>query len=309
MRRFIEMLSKKSIFINNNENQVAAAAAVKDYWTDHNVTSHKTFLSEDESLSYFKWRNDQYFKCIDYMPVTGFDGKVILDFGCGPGHDLVGFGVYSDPKKLIGIDVSARSLSEASDRLKIHGVTAELIQLDPNIANIPMDDMSVDHIHSSGVLHHTPDPLVWLQEMYRVLKPSGSINIMVYNYDSIWMHLYVAYQRSIVQGLYSDLSLREQFAKSTDGEDCPISNCYRPDEWIEISNNAGFEAEFIGAAISMHEASLANLRFAAIQDLRTPPESRQFLLDLEFDIHGLPIYNSFYAGVDACYRLYRKGNK
>lgn len=307
MRQFINIIRKHKES-NANQTQSAAAVVVQDYWTGHNVTGHKRFLSKDESLAYLSWRNDQYFKYIDYMPVTGFNEKVVLDFGCGPGHDLVGFGVNSNPKKLIGMDVSTSSLSEAAERLKTHGITAELMQLDSCVETIPLDDVSVDHIHSSGVLHHTPDPLVWLKEMYRVLKPSGSVNIMIYNYDSIWMHLYVAYQRSIVQGLYSDLSLREQFAKSTDGEDCPISNCYRPDEWIKICNNAGFEAEFIGAAISMHEASLANLRFSAIQDQRTPQESRKFLLDLEFDIHGFPLYNGSYAGVDGCYRLCCKGS-
>ena len=25
------------------------------------------------------------------MPVSGRDGDIVLDYGCGPGHDLVGF--------------------------------------------------------------------------------------------------------------------------------------------------------------------------------------------------------------------------
>jgi hypothetical protein len=75
-----------------------------EYWTSYNVTLHHQFESTEESLAYFHWRNDQYFKYIELMPVSGFDNQVVLDFGCGPGHDLVGFSIYSKPKQLIGID-------------------------------------------------------------------------------------------------------------------------------------------------------------------------------------------------------------
>ena len=66
-----------------------------------------------ESERYLEWRNDQYFKYDELMPVTGKDGRVILDYGCGPGHDLVGFGLRSKPTRLIGMDVSTSSLAEA----------------------------------------------------------------------------------------------------------------------------------------------------------------------------------------------------
>ena len=52
------------------------------------------------------------------MPVKVYDNKVILDFGCGPDHDLIGFDYYSKPKKLIGSDVSSSSLEEARCRLE-----------------------------------------------------------------------------------------------------------------------------------------------------------------------------------------------
>ena len=31
------------------------------------------------------------------MPVNQADGLVVLDYGCGPGNDLVGFGHFSNP--------------------------------------------------------------------------------------------------------------------------------------------------------------------------------------------------------------------
>lgn len=273
-----------------------------EYWTEHNVTLHHGFSDAIESLEYFHWRNAQYFGYIELMPVSGQDGKAVLDFGCGPGHDLVGFGVYSRPQRLVGLDLSAKSLSEASHRLKLHGINAELAPLMPDATDLPFPDASFDHIHSSGVLHHTPDPVRILKEMRRILRPGGTINIMVYNRDSVWMHLYVAYVRTIVEGLYPGLNPEEQFKHSTDGEDCPISKCYRPQDWIELCETAGLKASYSGAAISMHEASLLPQRFAAIQNRALAPESRDFLLELVFDEYGYPLYRGHYAGVDACFR-------
>jgi SAM-dependent methyltransferase len=275
----------------------------KNYWTQHNVTLHHGFQSVQESLEYFHWRNDQYFHYIESMPVAGFDQRRVLDFGCGPGHDLVGFGAYSKPAKLCGADLSASSLAEAAGRLQLHGINAELIELSPDAPKLPFEDASFDHIHSSGVLHHTPDPVGILKELSRVLESGGTMNIMVYNYDSIWLHLYVAYQRTLVDGLYAGLDLRGRFKHSTDGDGCPISNCYRPQEWIALCAEAGLRAEFTGAAISMHEMTLLGSRHMAVQNRALSAESRKFLLDLSFDEKGYPMYRGHYAGVDACYRL------
>jgi SAM-dependent methyltransferase len=277
--------------------------SVADYWTKVNVTQHHTFASAQESLDYFHWRNDLYYPYIDYLPVSGQDGKVVLDYGCGPGHDLVGFAAYSKPKRLIGMDVSASSMAEATARLTLHGVRPEMVLLKPDTTTLPLDTASVDLVHSSGVIHHTPDPLKVLRELRRVLKPTGSGQVMVYNYDSLWLHFYVAYTLQILEGRYAEMNIRDAFARTTDGPDCPISRVYKPREFIDLCREAGFEAECIGVAISMHEAKLFLQRFDAIQHRSLRAESRKFLLSLEVDSHGFPTHQGRYAGVDGCYRL------
>ena len=236
------------------------------------------------------------------MPVAGFDGARILDYGCGPGHDLVGFGTYSRPARLCGVDVSASSVREANARLALHQIHAEVRHIDPT-GGLPFEDASFDHVHSSGVLHHVEDPAAVLREIRRILIPGGSFNVMVYNYDSLWTHLKVAYHRTIREGRYPELTLREQFARSTDGDDCPIARCYRPQEFIDLAAAAGFAVTFAGAAVSMIELSLLPTRFDAIMDPQLPQESRRFLESLEFDRHMLPLTNGHHAGVDGIYHL------
>jgi SAM-dependent methyltransferase len=160
-------------------------------------------------------------------------------------------------------------------------------------------------VHSSGVLHHVADLPGALAEIRRVLKPGGTVHVMVYNHDSIWMHLRVAYHRTLREGRYPELSPRERFARSTDGDECPIANCYHPDEFIEIASRAGFSGHFAGAAVSLTELSLLPTRFDAIMDPRLPAESRRFLESLEFDPRHLPTIDGRHAGVDAVFHLHR----
>ncbi|VEG89674.1 class I SAM-dependent methyltransferase [Legionella spiritensis] len=276
-----------------------------EYWVGHNVTNHHKFSTVDESLQYLSWRNSQYYRYDTLMSTEGYDDQVIIDYGCGPGHDLVGLGHYSKPKKLYGLDVSTTSLEEAKSRLNLHGINAELIQISVNDKRLPFEDNSVDYIHSSGVLHHIPNYLEVLKEFKRILKPGGTIKIMVYNYNSIWLHLYVAYIKQIVENIGQNEAIENVFSKTTDGPDCPTSYVFKPDEFISICSQIGLSCNFLGAAISIFELSLLPKRFDALMDLRFPKQHRDFLLSLSFDQHGCPLYENDVAGIDACYLIHK----
>lgn len=282
---------------------------VADYWTDHNVTLHKVFSSRDESLEYFHWRCDQYPGYLSLMPVAGFDNLEILDYGCGPGHDLVGFIEYSKPRRIVGADVSSASLAEAAKRLKLHGSEIPLVQLSLIEESLPFDNNSFDYIHSSGVLHHVPDLGAVLSEFRRILKPGGRVRVMVYNYNSLWLHLYVAYALRFRDGTIDPtMPIREAFSRSTDGPECPIANCYTPQEFSRIARNAGFATGATGAACSLFEMQQAYLlRHQACMDQRLEREHREFLLQLTFDKFGTPFYGNQPAGVDLVMELLPSG--
>jgi ubiquinone/menaquinone biosynthesis C-methylase UbiE len=285
-------------------NQTAAAIAETsaEYWTRHNVTLHRKFETVVESLDYIEWRNLQHPYYIDLMPVRGADGKVVLDYGCGPGHDLVGFATESPLARLIAMDVSSTSLAEARQRMELHGRNADFIRIKESDPRLPLDDGTIDLVHCSGVLHHTPDPVRILREFRRALRPSGYAQIMVYNYNSLWMHLYVAYHRMLVEKLYEGKTLRQAFTASTDGPDCPISECYTSEDFINMAARAGLRCELMGVAISSWEMKFLNQRWDALLDRRYPSECRKFLYELTLNDQGIPLYRGVVAGVDACYR-------
>ncbi len=275
----------------------------EQFWSVCNVTGHRRFRSRDESLRYFWWRSDQYVDYLEYMPVASQDGKVVLDYGCGPGHDLVGFAEYSRPARLIGMDVSLASLGEAEERLAFHAARAELVHVREDAARLPLPDASVDYIHCSGVLHHVPDPFRVLREFRRVLRPDGRARVMVYSYESVWLHLNAAYIIRFTQPEGRRLSLREAFRRSTDGEDCPISEAWTPAEVSDMCAQAGFACRHLGNGVSVYEISILPRRFDAIQHPELEEEHRRFLLGLAFDPRGVPYREDKAAGIDGCYLL------
>jgi SAM-dependent methyltransferase len=163
---------------------------------------------------------------------------------------------------------------------------------------------TVDYINCSGVLHHTSVPQNILKEFYRVLKPHSHACIMVYNRNSLWFHLYTAYDKMIIKNAFPGLSLEEAFSKNTDGEACPISRCYRPEDFLDLCKSAGFQAEFVGGYLSVHELNLLKtLRDEALHDGRLADDHKEFLRSFVYDEHGYPMYKGKHAGIGGTYRL------
>jgi ubiquinone/menaquinone biosynthesis C-methylase UbiE len=285
----------------------AKTTPVDNYWGDHTVNSNP-FKTQKESLDYLEWRFEEYPLFRELMGLWGdHSNEVVLDYGCGPGNDITGFLVHSKAKKVIGVDISEKALRLASQRLGLHKikqVRVELVQLSDAEPKIPLEDSSVDYIYCEGVLHHTSYPERIMLEFHRILKPSGIASIMVYNKNSIWLHLYTAYEKMILQNAFPGLNLEEAFARNIDGVDCPIARCYIAEEFIELCRAANFRAEYLGGYLSNFELEiLKRLKQQALADDRLENIHKVFLSNLINDKNGYPIYKGKYAGIGGVYRL------
>lgn len=280
-----------------------APQEVADYWTGHTVACQE-HQSREASLQFLSFRNNQYLGYAEQMPVDRADDLVVLDYGCGPGNDLVGFREHSRVAKLIGADVSKTAIALSRRRMQHHG-QVELILLQEAPPAIPLDDASVDLVHSSGVLHHTADPIAILREFHRILRPAGSAQIMVYNRESVWFHLYANYVWRKENGISFDVNRNEVFRRTTDGPECPIANCYTVAEFTQLGEAAGFRVEHVGNSIDVFELDcLQRYRGAALRDRLLDDESRRFLYGLTFDERGRPLHNGQVAGINGSFRLY-----
>ncbi len=237
------------------------------------------------------------------------ENETVLDYGCGPGNDVVGFLLYSKARKVIGIDISRKALELAASKLRLHRIDpgrVQLIETKDSSSVIPLVTESVDYVYCEGVLHHTSGPEAIIKEFHRILKPKANACIMVYNRNSLWFHLYTAYVRTVVENAFADLSIDEAFSRNTDGENCPLARCYRPEEFIAICEKQDFRAEFVGGYLSLHELMLLKkYRDLALDDDRLAQEHRSFVRELTYDNKGHPMYEGKYAGIGGVYKLRR----
>lgn len=282
---------------------------VESYWGRHTVDTLGMWTRR-ASERQLEWRFAQYPLFRAFSGLWGrHEDETILDYGCGPGNDLVGFALYTGARRIVGIDVSEKALSLAASRLALHRVDPRRIELirasDANY-RVPLADASVDYFQSQGVIHHVSEPDATLRELRRVLRPGGEACVMVYNRDSVWFHLHAAFRLALHDPSFAGLSTTQAFARSTDGPDCPISRCYRGAEFVALCEAAGFEAHYLGGYLSHVEMdALARDRDRAISDERLAAEHRGFLRSLDFDADGYPMHRGAHAGIGGTYRLRR----
>ncbi len=291
---------------------IASAASgerteVDRYWSVHTVKS-TPFDSVAESLEYLRWRSSIYPLFAEYMGIySDHSGETVLDYGCGPGHDTVGFLLFSNPAKVVAMDVSHLALELARQRISLHGIDSRrvaLIETSDSAPQLPLETGSVDYINCGGVLHHVSHPETILREFARVLRDGGRGSIMVYNRESIFFHLWIAYQRQLVQGDFHGLDTDTAFSKATDGEDCPISIPYRPATFLALCRSAGLEAEFAGGYFATLELDLmSSTAEAALADPRLGDEHRKFLNSLVKTPEGYFLHDSKTAGHGGVYTI------
>jgi ubiquinone/menaquinone biosynthesis C-methylase UbiE len=288
---------------------------VDSFWGEHTVDT-TLFKSALQSKKHLEWRASLYPLFTEFMNLYGnHDGQVILDYGCGPGNDLVGYSIYTNAPKIIGIDISAKALRMAQHRLSLHNVDPariELIHSADTATTIPLEDESIDYLQCLGVLHHTSHPEALLQEFRRVLKTGAEARVMVYNRDSVWVHLYAAYERLVLQDAFPGKNVYEIFHRTVDVEDdgtgnCPIARCHTGAEFTRFCEANGFRTEYLGGYHSDVELNaLKKYLPQALKDDRLAAEHREFLARLVMDERGFPVYEGKHAGLGGVYRLFKK---
>jgi ubiquinone/menaquinone biosynthesis C-methylase UbiE len=101
-------------------------------------------------------------------------GKWVLDGGCGAGRFLE---IASrDDCEVVGVDIS-NAVDAAAETLgsreNVHLVQASIFEL-------PFRNGVIDACYCIGVIQHTPDPELALNELPRVLKTRGKLAVTIY---------------------------------------------------------------------------------------------------------------------------------
>lgn len=149
---------------------------------------------------------------LDLMPVS-YPGQIVLDYGCGPGHDTLLF-LLNGARKVYFADSSWLALRTTSDRLDLHHLRDQATGIFADDGELP----KVEHIHCAGVLHHIEDPIDALRRMRNALE-GGEARVMVYDGDS---------------------STHSQ-------SEVPITEWWTRKEFLALATEAGFKGKYVGS--------------------------------------------------------------
>ncbi len=104
-------------------------------------------------------------------------GDRVLDVGSGSGTDALYASLKVGPKgKVYGLDFTPAMIEKARTNIAKMGVGNVEI-LEGNATEIPLPDASVDVVTSNGVLNLVPDKAAAFEEIHRVLRPGGHLQL------------------------------------------------------------------------------------------------------------------------------------
>jgi 2-polyprenyl-3-methyl-5-hydroxy-6-metoxy-1,4-benzoquinol methylase len=241
--------------------------SVRSFW-EANPCGNETSQAYDR-VAYFREVEHHRYRSAPFIPRVAnferFGGKRVLEIGCGVGTDGAQFALGG--AEYVGVDLTEAAVELARENLRVRGLAGECSAT--NAESLPFPNASFDHVYSFGVIHHTPKPPAVIDEISRVLKPGGTVTVMLYNRTSINYYVEIMGLRRLgralllppaaphliarLLGLPRDkleghrqrlLAIRhptrEQWiSMNTDGPDCPLARVYSKSEIAVLF--AGFD--------------------------------------------------------------------
>jgi ubiquinone/menaquinone biosynthesis C-methylase UbiE len=167
--------------------QTDLISRIAAYWDEHihdlSITTHPVGTREFfQQLDEYRYEKLNYLsRLVDF---STYQGKSLLEVGCGAGIDLVRFARAG--AIVTGIDLSTTAIELARKNIEQNGLNADLWVMNGESMQFP--DNSFDVVYAHGVLQYTADVENMVAEIHRVVKPGGEVVVMVYNRNS-WLNL------------------------------------------------------------------------------------------------------------------------
>lgn len=209
---------------------------VKNYWNENPVHSLEFSDSEDlkaylERIETLRWADNERWAREKFYEFSGGEGTRILDAGCGIGvfvrfYARKGFEVHA-------IDLTPKSVEITQKSLELFGLQATVREA--SVEDIPYPDDYFDYIVSNGVIHHTPNTEMAVEEFYRVLKPGGIASVCVYYQNVLlrppqWylIRWLIPFMLKKTQGREDMLSVEtpKDLVRTYDGNNTPVATVY-----------------------------------------------------------------------------------
>lgn len=152
---------------------------VHDFWNDA-ACGEELYLDSIDRAGYARQAERRYALepfIFDLAKFAETRGKRVLEIGVGLGADHQRFAEAG--ADLFGIDLTPRAVEHTNRRLALLGLNSRVAVGDAERLDFP--DGFFDVVYSWGVLHHSPDTLAAVREVFRVLKPGGIARVIIYH--------------------------------------------------------------------------------------------------------------------------------
>lgn len=119
-----------------------------------------------------------------------WQGKRVLELGCGIGTDTIGFARKG--AHVTAVDLSTESIAVARKRAEVYGLEdrIEFFQANAEELSAAVPVRPYDLVYSFGVIHHTPHPERAVAELRKFMDESSELRLMIYAKDS-WKRIMI----------------------------------------------------------------------------------------------------------------------
>ncbi|MGE3715847.1 MAG: class I SAM-dependent methyltransferase [Simkaniaceae bacterium] len=169
---------------------------VREFWEKEPCGSSKIVTGDTEkfSLEFFEKIEKQRYRVEPYIhscaQFTRHRGKKVLEVGVGAGTDHLQWARAG--AECFGVDLTEAAIKTNQKRLEAYHLSSQLKRLDGE--KLPYEDQSFDVVYSWGVIHHSENPQLINNEIYRELKKGGIFMGMLYGRRSLkTLKLWVKY--------------------------------------------------------------------------------------------------------------------
>ncbi len=179
--------------------QEATIDHVKDFWNANPCGNRSSRLKEREKyfaeIEAFRYETERHIPGVARF--QDYRNQDVLEIGCGMGTDATQFA--KNGARYTGCDLTGAAVRMSEERFALLGLKGRFQVADAR--SLPFEDNSFDHVYSWGVIHHSPETKRIVSEVYRVLRPGGTVCIMVYNRTSVNYYVEILLLRKIFRYL------------------------------------------------------------------------------------------------------------
>lgn len=171
-----------------------------DFWTDYQPGLRSARFPVGTEAFFDEVTRARYYlepHIPELVAFSQWKGRAVLEAGCGIATDGARF--VTNGAMYTGLDASPTALGLARRRFTLKDLSGHFVG--GSVTNLPFADRSFDLVFSHGVIHHIVHTAAAAREFYRVLKPGGTVLVMVYHRNSFNYYFSIMTLRRILLGL------------------------------------------------------------------------------------------------------------